>query len=55
MKLLNTKLTAANLKLLISEAQVATAISYGTFRDRKPRICVGRLLNIYLTKHCRRR
>ena len=30
MKLLNTNLTAANLKFHISETQVATVISYGT-------------------------
>ena len=30
MKLLNTKLAAVNLKFLISDAQVAAAISYGT-------------------------
>ena len=33
MKLLNAKLTAVNLKFHISEAQVATVISYGTCRD----------------------
>ena len=33
MKLLNSKLTAVNLKFHIIEAQVATVISFGTCRD----------------------
>ena len=59
MKLLNTKLTAVNLKFFISEAQVATVISYGNveteYSECPPTFVWGRLFNIYLTKHFRRR